>query len=99
GPGPLEPKHLAMCGHARLGQPAGTEANETREIVRGAQVDETAVDLRLAVEHGAHRLASERRRHLPVEGTPVAAEGAEPGDLERAVGRREPGSRLGERSV
>ena len=88
-----------MRGHARLGQPAGADADEAREIVGRAQVDEAAVDLRLAVEHRAHGLASERRRHLSVERTPVAAEGAEPGDLERSVRGREVGGRLGERSV
>jgi hypothetical protein len=84
---------------ARARQPPGAEAHEPREVVRGAQVDEPAVDLRLAVEHRPHRLAAECGGDLAVERAPRAAERSEPRDLERAVGGRESRRCLSERSV
>ena len=98
-----DPQHLAVRRHAAARQAAGEEVDVAAEPVRGPQIDEAAVDLRLAIEHRPRWLAArtrdERGRDGSVERAPRPAEGTEPRHLERAVGRRKGGRRLGERPV
>ena len=98
-----DPQHLAVRRHAAARQAAGEEVDVAAEPVRGPQIDEAAVDLRLAIEHRPRGLAArtrdERGRDGSVERAPRPPEGTEPRHLERPVGRRKGSRRLGHRPV
>ena len=93
-PTAADDEHLAARGSAPAREPAGADAHPAPEVVDGAEPEERAAELALAVERGRRRRAA---RHAAENAAHVAVQGgvrrslpahAEPRHMDRAgVGR------------
>jgi hypothetical protein len=93
----FEAQHLAVRRNADFRQPARDEVDPAPQVVRCAQVDEAALDRRLAEEHRrggtVARQRADRRDDEPVQAHEVVGRAA-PGDLHLTVAGGELRGRL-----